>query len=86
METVSQGLCFLPNWHNRKLLFISGVDENGEIIKKKIQHVESFYLRAGAIAFGVGTMVYSGLELGHYFEHLKVFDDSESRNVRNFRF
>lgn len=28
----------------------------------------SFYLRVGAVAFGIGSMVYSGLELGQYFE------------------
>nr|CAD7414142.1 unnamed protein product [Timema poppensis] len=28
----------------------------------------SFYLRLGAIAFGIGSMVYSGLEFGQYFE------------------
>uniref|UniRef100_A0A336M5E8 CSON009315 protein n=1 Tax=Culicoides sonorensis TaxID=179676 RepID=A0A336M5E8_CULSO len=28
----------------------------------------SFYLRVGAIAFGIGAMVYSGLEFGQYFE------------------
>ncbi|XP_055638387.1 proton channel OtopLc-like isoform X2 [Toxorhynchites rutilus septentrionalis] len=28
----------------------------------------SFYLRVGAIAFGIGSMVYSGLDFGQYFE------------------
>ncbi|KAL4703415.1 hypothetical protein ACJJTC_011204 [Scirpophaga incertulas] len=28
----------------------------------------SFYLRLGAIAFGIGSMVHSGLEFGEYFE------------------
>lgn len=28
----------------------------------------SFYLRVGAVAFGIGSMVYSGLEFGQYFE------------------
>ncbi|XP_076273266.1 proton channel OtopLc-like isoform X1 [Rhynchophorus ferrugineus] len=28
----------------------------------------SFYLRLGAIGFGIGSMVYSGLEFGRYFE------------------
>lgn len=31
-------------------------------------HFGSFYLRVGAISFGIGTMVYSGLEFGQYFE------------------
>lgn len=33
-----------------------------------VEHFGSFYLRVGAVAFGIGTMVYSGLELGQYFE------------------
>ncbi|XP_039434905.1 proton channel OtopLc isoform X2 [Culex pipiens pallens] len=37
-------------------------------VKKRVPHFGSFYLRVGAIAFGIGTMVYSGLELGQYFE------------------
>ncbi|XP_066592467.1 proton channel OtopLc-like [Prorops nasuta] len=32
------------------------------------QHYGSFYLRMGAVAFGIGSMIYSGLELGQYFE------------------
>lgn len=28
----------------------------------------SFYLRVGAVAFGVGSMIYSGLEFGQFFE------------------
>ncbi|XP_045526888.1 proton channel OtopLc-like isoform X2 [Pieris brassicae] len=36
--------------------------------KEVITRYGSFYLRLGAIAFGIGSMVYSGLELGEYFE------------------
>ncbi|XP_025093109.1 proton channel OtopLc-like [Pomacea canaliculata] len=32
------------------------------------QHTGSFYLRVGAIGFGVGSMVHSGLTFAHYFE------------------
>ncbi|XP_026278087.1 proton channel OtopLc-like isoform X2 [Frankliniella occidentalis] len=32
------------------------------------KHYGSFYLRLGAIAFGIGSMVYSGLEFGQFFE------------------
>ncbi|XP_015125000.1 proton channel OtopLc [Diachasma alloeum] len=32
------------------------------------QHYGSFYLRVGAVAFGIGSMIYSGLEFGQYFE------------------
>lgn len=38
------------------------------LVKKRITHFGSFYLRVGAISFGIGTMVYSGLEFGQYFE------------------
>lgn len=31
-------------------------------------HCGSFYLRVGAVAFGVGSMIYSGLEFGQFFE------------------
>ncbi|CAD7090748.1 unnamed protein product [Hermetia illucens] len=37
-------------------------------IKRRTQQLGSFYLRVGAIAFGIGTMVYSGLEFGQFFE------------------
>ncbi|XP_076362780.1 proton channel OtopLc-like isoform X2 [Tachypleus tridentatus] len=32
------------------------------------RHCGSFYLRLGAVAFGVGSMIYSGLEFGQFFE------------------
>ncbi|XP_021952225.1 proton channel OtopLc [Folsomia candida] len=31
-------------------------------------HFGNFYLRIGAVAFGIGSMIYSGLEFGQYFE------------------
>lgn len=34
----------------------------------------SFYLRVGAVAFGIGSMVYSGLEIGQYFELKGIID------------
>ncbi|KAG8038175.1 hypothetical protein G9C98_006500 [Cotesia typhae] len=37
-------------------------------ISKLNQHYGSFYLRMGAVAFGIGSMIYSGLEFGQYFE------------------
>ncbi|XP_070504476.1 proton channel OtopLc-like isoform X3 [Chironomus tepperi] len=43
-------------------------DADYHATKKRAPHFGSFYLRVGAIAFGIGTMVYSGLELGQYFE------------------
>lgn len=41
---------------------------NDYSVKKRTTHFGSFYLRVGAISFGIGTMVYSGLEFGQYFE------------------
>ncbi|XP_019868975.2 proton channel OtopLc-like [Aethina tumida] len=35
---------------------------------QKHNHYGSFYLRMGAVAFGIGSMIYSGLEFGQYFE------------------
>ncbi|KAJ0179280.1 hypothetical protein K1T71_004992 [Dendrolimus kikuchii] len=50
-------------------------EKNGKITpgdkhkpKENISRYGSFYLRLGAIAFGIGSMVYSGLEFGVYFE------------------
>ncbi|XP_030763668.1 proton channel OtopLc-like isoform X1 [Sitophilus oryzae] len=34
----------------------------------KQNYYGSFYLRMGAVAFGIGSMIYSGLEFGQYFE------------------
>uniref|UniRef100_T1INK4 Otopetrin-2 n=1 Tax=Strigamia maritima TaxID=126957 RepID=T1INK4_STRMM len=40
--------------------------------KKRVEeagvHCGSFYLRMGAVAFGIGSMIYSGLEFGQFFE------------------
>lgn len=37
-------------------------------LRKPVAKYGSFYLRVGAVAFGIGSMVYSGLEFGQYFE------------------
>uniref|UniRef100_A0A1B0GKF6 Uncharacterized protein n=2 Tax=Lutzomyia longipalpis TaxID=7200 RepID=A0A1B0GKF6_LUTLO len=42
------------------------------------QHYGSFYLRMGAVAFGIGSMIYSGLEFGQYFE---LERDTKCHNV-----
>ncbi|XP_049865206.1 proton channel OtopLc-like isoform X1 [Pectinophora gossypiella] len=34
----------------------------------RTHHYGSFYLRMGAVAFGIGSMIYSGLEFGQYWE------------------
>lgn len=50
-------------------IFSGSKDKNGPLgIKKRGPRYGSFYLRVGAIAFGIGSMVYSGLEFGQYFE------------------
>lgn len=57
---------------------------SGHPEKKRVPHFGSFYLRIGAIAFGIGTMVYSGLELGQYFELESGEDNLGCHNVRKF--
>lgn len=52
-------------------------DVNALSNKKRIIRYGSFYLRVGAIAFGIGSMVYSGLEFGQYFE-LKTDDSCQN--------
>uniref|UniRef100_A0A182T756 Otopetrin n=1 Tax=Anopheles maculatus TaxID=74869 RepID=A0A182T756_9DIPT len=42
-------------------------------------HSGSFYLRIGAIAFGIGSLVYSALDFGQYFE----LDGSDGAGCRN---
>ena len=46
--------------------------------KKRIIRYGSFYLRVGAIAFGIGSMVYSGLEFGQFFE---LKNDENCQNI-----
>ncbi|XP_076437548.1 proton channel OtopLc-like isoform X2 [Babylonia areolata] len=36
--------------------------------EKPNSHTGSFYLRVGAVGFGVGSMIHSGLTFGHYIE------------------
>lgn len=45
--------------------------------KKRVIKYGSFYLRVGSIAFGIGSMVYSGLAFGQYFE-LKADDKCQN--------
>ncbi|KAG7305193.1 hypothetical protein JYU34_009230, partial [Plutella xylostella] len=40
----------------------------GFALATRAHHYGSFYLRMGAVAFGIGSMIYSGLEFGQYFE------------------
>ncbi|XP_021943318.1 proton channel OtopLc [Folsomia candida] len=48
-----------------------------ETVREKGTHFGSFYLRIGAVAFGVGSMIYTGLEFGQYFE---LKPDEKCRN------
>ncbi|XP_021931657.1 otopetrin-2 isoform X1 [Zootermopsis nevadensis] len=52
-------------------------DPRDELVHQQ-QHYGSFYLRMGAVAFGIGSMIYSGLEFGQYFE---VERDTKCHNV-----
>ncbi|XP_075212562.1 proton channel OtopLc-like [Lycorma delicatula] len=45
-----------------------GYNNNMKPTAVPFQHYGSFYLRMGAVAFGIGSMIYSGLEFGQYFE------------------
>lgn len=59
------------NRHDFQISLFSFTDEktnNDYSVKKRTTHFGSFYLRVGAISFGIGSMVYSGLEFGQYFE------------------
>ncbi|CAK1578203.1 unnamed protein product [Parnassius mnemosyne] len=40
----------------------------GFALATRTHHYGSFYLRMGAVAFGIGSMIYSGLEFGQYWE------------------
>ncbi|KAH1019497.1 hypothetical protein HUJ04_009309 [Dendroctonus ponderosae] len=60
--------------------------EKGEFLPKinlikPAKKYGSFFLRLGAIAFGIGSMVYSGLEFGRYFE-LKSMPDCYSNSLQ----
>lgn len=57
---------FYENLHFLKNLF-SGVIGNLHI-KKRARNFGSFYLRVGAICFGIGSMVYYGLEFVYFLE------------------
>uniref|UniRef100_A0A1B0CCI9 Uncharacterized protein n=1 Tax=Lutzomyia longipalpis TaxID=7200 RepID=A0A1B0CCI9_LUTLO len=46
--------------------------------QEKIARYGSFYLRVGAVAFGIGSMVYSGLEFGQYFEFESLLPSQNS--------
>lgn len=65
------------------------IDENRGVypIKRRAEHFGSFYLRVGAISFGIGTMVYSGLEFGQYFEmsgnFIAILPSSVKLNISN---
>lgn len=44
------------------------LEKDKKISREAKARLGSFYLRVGAVAFGIGSMVYSGLEFGQYFE------------------
>ncbi|KAI8116697.1 hypothetical protein FF38_05371 [Lucilia cuprina] len=61
---------YISAFRNRTLInaLKSYHERNNVHLKHKVTHFGSFYLRVGAIAFAIGTMVYSGLEFGQFFE------------------
>ncbi|XP_075154952.1 otopetrin-like b isoform X4 [Haematobia irritans] len=61
---------YISAFRNRTLInaLKSYHEKNNVLLKHKVTHFGSFYLRVGAIAFAIGTMVYSGLEFGQFFE------------------
>ncbi|XP_073830849.1 otopetrin-like b isoform X2 [Musca autumnalis] len=61
---------YVSAFRNRTLInaLKSYHERNNVLLKHKVTHFGSFYLRVGAIAFAIGTMVYSGLEFGQFFE------------------
>lgn len=58
----------LPFTNNPQNVLSLADEKNNVHLKHKVTHFGSFYLRVGAIAFAIGTMVYSGLEFGQFFE------------------
>lgn len=52
----------------RSYSFSTEKDKSNSSIDPAKSRLGSFYLRLGAVAFGIGSMVYSGLEFGQYFE------------------
>lgn len=73
--------------HYRKFCFGEDVEDceferiqskRGKSITTRLERYGSFYLRLGAVAFGIGSMVYSGLEFGQYFE---LKEDGDCHNL-----
>uniref|UniRef100_A0A336KML1 CSON012925 protein n=1 Tax=Culicoides sonorensis TaxID=179676 RepID=A0A336KML1_CULSO len=71
--------------HYRNSVVTNVIDQYGNNVakqeyskRKNESRHGSFYLRVGAIAFGVGSMVYTGLEFGQYFE---LKEDDRCQNV-----
>lgn len=50
------------------IIFVEKDKRNSLELNQAKARLGSFYLRVGAVAFGIGSMVYSGLEFGQYFE------------------
>ncbi|XP_059224360.1 proton channel OtopLc [Stomoxys calcitrans] len=70
LSIVFIGFLYVSAFRNRTLISAlkSYHEKNNVHLKHKVTHFGSFYLRVGAIAFAIGTMVYSGLEFGQFFE------------------
>lgn len=59
---------FASNYTTGNMSIHSSCSENDSLDQNKKAHFGSFYLRLGAVAFGIGSMIYSGLEFGQFFE------------------
>lgn len=56
------------SFHAKELFFTENDKKKSDDLNQVKSRFGSFYLRVGAVAFGIGSMVYSGLEFGQYFE------------------
>lgn len=62
--------------------FLNGKTSNDGVESGKRQsvHFGSFYLRIGAISFGMGSLVYDALEFVYFFEKYCMFSQPYLKN------
>ena len=51
-----------------------------QLVPRPRAHYGSFYLRLGAVVFGIGSMIYSGIEIGMFFE-LNLDEETDCKNL-----
>ena len=61
---------FLSTESDSEIGHKSASDSSSDLYSDESQQLQcgSFYLRLGAVAFGIGSMIYSGLEFAQFFE------------------